>query len=845
MRNRPDRLRYESYGVYVLTDGNGTLQPMYRVQNADLSGDFTTEQLLELANEGFVQIKQNTPSFTISLGTNQTAQDIVSSSVNALQQMALLSNGDSIGTGRQEVFAIGETMKYHSMGGLTLTGTEVHPNGGADTALFQMPGGDTVVEYDVTSAGAADAIAFQFTTPNQDQKMAVRAVSFYLTKVGSPAGTMQAKIYEDTGGLPEVAGANNELAVSNTLTINTAVASATPTLQWVEFTFSDVVYLDKNTVYHISLEPSGYTYASGVTELNVGVVTVTATRGNQELWNGAAWAELNTSAVMFSIDGVWEQDDYDYYLHTSQIANHTVSTEDGYNAIQSSVDVFLPVKGQEELQRVQLFTHAVVSSMSWAFEVGGVATWEATLETDNETIFTDARKIVDGLAVEATSTDEGNDYIDLSATSVTFSDVWVVELNGETLIEAASVATVGDVGRCSGDSLKKWFFDTGTDRLYFTTGLLKALDAVHIYGDPDTDPTWASYELVSEPGDQGGLYKGELNIKMIVDTTRPRVVEGLAVADSTSAAIVSIEQGTCYLKNPNTDELELWRLEETTYYKLYNLGTATTQTILTLVMDNESMYIEEIQGGTAGTEIDDGTLSDYHLILAEIVTTGGPPATDITSVTDRRECLVNRLSLIQSASISADLSREVVMELGNHRDVERSLNKPVPVTADVTAKDTDEELYVLLHEVSTADLVTTSVADQSAISYTDTTLTDTDNFTTTPSPGDIVVVRGVKGLVKSSTASVCTVYGWYGETPLDGVGYSIYKGILNSDRMSESLGIQVNLFTSEDREETDKNIIIETINARPVSQSLSVSVGGDGELSFSLNSDNVRALVVA
>lgn len=185
------------------------------------------------------------------------------------------------------------------------------------------------------------------------------------------------------------------------------------------------------------------------------------------------------------------------------------------------------------------------------------------------------------------------------------------------------------------------------------------------------------------------------------------------------------------------------------------------------------------------------------------------------------------------------------MELGNHRDVERSLNKPVPVTADVTAKDTDEELYVLLHEVSTADLVTTSVADQSAISYTDTTLTDTDNFTTTPSPGDIVVVRGVKGLVKSSTASVCTVYGWYGETPLDGVGYSIYKGILNSDRMSESLGIQVNLFTSEDREETDKNIIIETINARPVSQSLSVSVGGDGELSFSLNSDNVRALVVA
>ena len=90
------------------------------------------------------------------------------------------------------------------------------------------------------------------------------------------------------------------------------------------------------------------------------------------------------------------------------------------------------------------------------------------------------------------------------------------------------------------------------------------------------------------------------------------------------------------------------------------------------------------------------TNAEQFLILAVVVKDG---AADITSITDCREFHRNSLGLIQSASYSVDMSRELIFELGNKRAVARSLNKPVNVTVDFSAMDSDEELYTLRLEM--------------------------------------------------------------------------------------------------------------------------------------------------
>lgn len=851
MRNK-STLQHESYGFYVLTDENKTVQPVYRAQGMDIGGDYTTETLMELANQGVTEIKEDTPVFSFSITGNQVAvidEDTAATTVTGLQWLALMCNEDSIGIQSQVVFSIGEILKYHTSGinSVVTDETMAAINQGC---IFNMLGGDTALTdgtEDVTSAGSTNYLGIELTTPNRDKKMIVRHVSFRLKKVGSPAGSVFAYIAED--------GGPTQIAQSNSIVIDT---NLTTSYDWVEFTFPKDVYLDHNTTYHIGISTSGYTYSSGVTELNVECYTV-ASGGNYDAGaNIASLANTTTVSVTYSLGWEWDESEFDYSIQSHEVNTLNVDPESGYNAYPTTVDLLIPIRGVAELQRTQIYHQAAVTSVSFTFDVGGLATYEVGLESDNHRMFIDDRKAADLYSVKLTSSGDGAltsdttatlnsstvncDKVDYTTIDWDADGVYAVYLNGKELKQATNGAELNDPSARRHCGTVRWAIpDSETDQLIFTVNTLQLDDVIRIVYNSTTDPTWSDYRLTSEPGDLGGLRKGELDISLITDTSRPRIIEGMKVVatDAGNTRTVTVLPGSCYLKNTTTDELEVFAFPEGFYYSMSNTNDSI---YLCLSMEGDCPVIHEILDG------DVTTLDEYDLVLALVAVDA---SSHVTGVTDVREFHRSKMHLIQTASMSADLSRDVIEELGNEGVVERSLNKPISVTTDVTAKDADEELNVLIHEPST---IVDTESNSTNITYNATTLTHAGkNFTTEAlvTAGDIVVSRGSKAIVKTVGTTTLTLYSWYGDVPPPHQGYTIYKGILKSDEMSDDVGIQVNLYTSNDKDEYgtnnalgDKRAVIEVTQCKPSSDSLSISTGGDGEMGFSLMSDNLRAFQV-
>lgn len=857
MRNRPDRIRHEGYNLSVLADDNETLQPVYRAQSVDISTDFSVETQNEIGNEGYVEIKDFTPTVTATVGANLVAKDIVSGSVNALQALALLSNADSVGAGRQEVISVGEVLKYHVSGALVYdsaaTALDVHRNdggiGGSDSSFF-MPMG-TENDNDFTAeTGLRRAFAFIVTAPNEDRKMAVRHVAVRLKATNATAnGTTFAQIYESSSQLPDT---TNILAQSDPVNINSIGTS----YEWVTFTFPKDTFLTKGTEYAIAIHIDR-TYVAATNALNLADVTVDAGDGSfstQATSEVTGFSATNTKEVPHSIGWEFDENDFDVYLNAVQVAgvaavddadDDEFPTDAAYDDAvlinESNVDMVVPIRGEVELQRVQYLSNMFATSLNLAFDVGGVATWEVGMEGDSQTQYTDDKKVVDALSVKVTSAQEGSNSIDVSSGSgatVEFQDIFQVTLNGETLTEVTAAADLLSIGSC--EASKGFWFDN-SQVIDFTTGLIKENDIVRIVGDPVTDPTWSTYRLVSSPGDQGAVYKGELDIRLITDTARPRVIEGFkvtrAAAASSTDKVVKIDAGTIYLKNSTNNELEMWRLKEDTYYSMVNTND---DIYLVARQEGHGLVFEEI----IDASID--TLTDNQLVLALVTVDAGG---DVTTVLDRRECHTHRLSLIQSAAYAADLSREVIMELGDDKDVDRSLTKPVPVTTDITAKDSDQEIYVLTHKFDHQTAKSTVAAATTNLFNADPTTIDTLTATFITDgvvAGDIAEVRGSKAIIKSVTSeNDLVIFGWFGDIPPDGQAINVYKGIVTADFLEDDLGIQTNIYTSRNRLEADKNVVIETIDCRSTSESLSASVGGDGEVNISFTSDNLRMMIVA
>lgn len=827
MRNKPSQLKYEAYSVLALTDPNATPRPFYRVQSLEWSSDYSTETLLELANEGYVQIKENTPVVSLTLGGNQVAKEIddtVSSEITGLHWTAALSNGDSLGTQNQVVFSIGKTAKYHISGGNSNAGGVAYAADG-DDAIMNFRGSSASVPTDVTSAGATDSVGVELKTPNKDKKMIIRHVGFSLLKVntGALAGYVYAVITTAAGAI---------IAESNQILATSLPANFYPTNDLTVFTFPEDVYLNKNTTYNVGITTNGYTYGNGATEINIEGFTATgagnAVFSTDKGGDAITWAEQADLSLIYTLGWEWDLSDFDVSYVTKEIdtTDATIDPESARNIYNNAVDVLVPIRGMSELQRVLLVHASAINSVSWDFNVDGVATYEVGMEADNHSLFTGDRKVVDIASHEVTSGEQTAKIVDLSAT---FSEIWEIYKNGEMLHEAASATDLNATG------VHKWTQSAGI--ITFSESTIYELDAIRVAGNPVTDPTWASYRLVSEPGDQGGLYKGEMDISLITNTSRPRVIEGLKVVNpSGDNFLIEILPGTCYLKNSTTKELELFRLYESFYFRITE---AVASYYILLSMQGEVPTISALVS-TSAENID-----EYDLILALVTSDGAK----VSAIVEGREWHRSRMGLIQSSGFSADLGREVIEELGNENVVERNLTKPVTVSVDVTAKDSDEELNVLIHEPRT---VVKTQASANGITYTATTLAHA-GVGSSVTAGDIIVARGSKAIVSAVAANTLTLPQWFGDIPPARAGYTIYKGILKASELDDNIGIQVNLYTSNDRDEYDstglllgdKRIVVETAEARTASDSISIATGGSGEMSFTVNSDNLRAFYVA
>lgn len=975
-----NRLQHDQYGIYVLTDPNVTVEPMTRVQSVDFGTDFGTEVLYELGNTGYVQQKEDTPAVSISLSGNQTAQ-VIETDINPLQWLALLADGDTNAltsvqgdVDAKEVIIIGEPTYYH--------------NGELIAPLISPHDDSDEIDFHQTTA---TKIAAQFYL---QEDTILRNVSFRMNKAltvspeetGPRIQVFVAK-YDDTSTATwwdtylDMADyySYSEDDETGVETRWASVAANDATAEGIDQSdledtangfkrifnaqFTSGVKLLGGNSYAIvwsmdSNDDSAFGCEEGDYDAATEQITLAAKIGTDvSYFNGyictavGVWSVPGgASSPMIHIALGLDKDkaDFDYYTSGDDNLSVASGSLETANNIPCTFDLIVPIRGQAELNRVVYYGQCYINSISFAFDVGGVATWDVGVEGDNRSMFSGDRKgvsirtieaDVDVNAIVATTITLGGDAgtsadtLDFPSTE-DFDTIFQLYLNGEELEQATTNALLNTSG------LTRWAIpDTEVDQIAFTANTLVENDVIRIVYDPLIDNNWANYELTSEPGDQGGIRKGELDIKMITDTTIPRIVEGLGITASSNqdVAQVTIAPGACYLDvtegeydidQPSNPKLELfrealsteiqigtttdWTTEITTAndtdvittidtYIVTMTSTANLKEGMDIIIVDDDSATDWILGEITDIAGDDVTINVYYLSDGGFTLASGdnvyiasrylvaksdrygnmmitchsyetaldPPKyyeTDVNadelllakvilrydnvsasaslvySVTDMREFHTNTLSLVQSAAFSMELSREAVFELGNKNAVDRSLTTPVPVTTDFTAKDSDDELYILLHQ---PDIITTIARDETNNIFATTSAACNAGFGSV-SAGDLLEVRGSIGVVDTVTDSSNIVISvWYGGVPIDGSIIIARKGILKAREMRDLLGVQINLYDSDSRLESEKHVIFETIDARISSDTISISTGADGEVSASLTSANFRALLVA
>ena len=156
---------------------------------------------------------------------------------------------------------------------------------------------DTGYIFSTTDGGAAnEQYAQQFTLGGTDRQ--VDAISVLMAKTGTPAGTMVAEIYADSGGLPT----GSALGTSSALTINTVVPGTHPGgYGLVGFTFGTPISLSASTIYHLVIRTVGYTYDVGVTELYWGGTAGGTHTGDGETYNDgtSTWSAIAAATVLY------------------------------------------------------------------------------------------------------------------------------------------------------------------------------------------------------------------------------------------------------------------------------------------------------------------------------------------------------------------------------------------------------------------------------------------------------------------------------------------------------------------------------------------------------------------
>ena len=153
-------------------------------------------------------------------------------------------------------------------------------------------------EYDLTKIdtdaelGASGQTQLAQEVDVLDTAYPVSAILLPLKRVGSSAGTLTVEIRGNASALPDM---TDLIATSESVAINTLPLSG---YEWVKFPFTTDVTLTGSPI-HIVLKSSGYTYSSGVTEVNWGIDTSspTTTYGDFEKYNGTTWSAYSPTAT--------------------------------------------------------------------------------------------------------------------------------------------------------------------------------------------------------------------------------------------------------------------------------------------------------------------------------------------------------------------------------------------------------------------------------------------------------------------------------------------------------------------------------------------------------------------
>ena len=356
---------------------------------------------------------------------------------------------------------------------------------------------------------------------------------------------------------------------------------------------------------------------------------------------------------------------------TSETSMFDTVTTSGGNAVDVTADMLIPVRGASGLEATVYIAQLAVTSLSLSFSVDGYAEWSADLEADNYHRFQNGSSDWRGVTATAhtvVAPEDDNNEVSLPGAS----DVMLVYLNGEELIEVSDESELGSASQ----GYRRWYF-TGTS-IKFSDGLIAEGDFLRIVYLPTTPKAWSDYALATGPGDQGAIRRGELDIYLITDTTAPRIIEGFV--PSLSEATISVSAGSTWIASSANGDLELIYATDTTGVTLDASGLSDGTHTVYLSYNGSNLSLTTSNSG------------NNTVAVASVIVSDGA----ITSFSDARDFKRNSLSLVQTASFSIDLSREVIYQLGDQRAVSRSLNRPVTISADVTALDYGDEIVTLL-----------------------------------------------------------------------------------------------------------------------------------------------------
>lgn len=160
-------------------------------------------------------------------------------------------------------------------------------------AVVSVDDADRDASIDLKSSGADSQLAVSFTLP---RRMQVHAIRLSLKRIGSPAGTVACEIRLPNGSVPStfVAQTSNSLDGTDDLPLGFEAGKT-------EFTFTSPRPLNAGT-YYAALVPTGYTYTSGTTEIDLGVDQSSVTNTLYTFDGTSTWTAYGTaSAVIIEV----------------------------------------------------------------------------------------------------------------------------------------------------------------------------------------------------------------------------------------------------------------------------------------------------------------------------------------------------------------------------------------------------------------------------------------------------------------------------------------------------------------------------------------------------------------